>query len=457
MLVELKTTGLKMRGECAMLSYMKKTTILVFLLCLLNLSSFAHAMSYDEERKISQEIITSLDANGLIIYDDEITWPIKMITDRLADHIKSPVYTFNVHVINDRSVNAFTIPDGHIFINIGTLLFAQDLDEIAAVIGHEMGHAQLRHIPQSLQEQKNVTAATIVGVVLGTILSSKNPEAGAAIIFSSLGGGENFKLSYSRSHEHDADDFGTRIIGESGFASSAMNRFLARLGAYSGGSSIPEYLLTHPYSTNRISGQSPDTQGPPHPESHYWTLLASVSGLILQEDEAVQRAQSFPEPYRKLALGIMETKKGRHDKAIKLLEKVDLPQAYAYKGLNLALLGKKDEAYPYLKQFGKSARAQIILADIMEGRGEFDQAVKLLIPYQKQSPEVDYKLGILHQKSSHETLSHVSFARYFFKTGKRKASSYHIDKALVHEKDLDGGIVEELKEMKKYIDKIEQK
>lgn len=438
-----------------MLIYMKKVVALLLMGCVLCLPLLSYAMTYDEERKISQEIITSLDANGLIIYDHEITWPVKMITDRLVDHMKNPVYTFNVHVIRDRSVNAFTIPDGHVFINIGTLLFAKDLDEIAAVIGHEMGHAQLRHIPQALDEQKNVTAATIVGVLLGTIVSAKNPEAGAAMVFSSLGGGENIKLAYSRRHEYDADDFGTRLISDSGFSPSAMNRFLVRLNAYSGGADIPEYLLTHPYSTNRISGQSPDVQKS-NPDSYYWNLYASVNGLLLPEEEAIQRSAEIPGPYRNLSLGLMETRKGRHDKALALLKDIDLPLANAYKGLNLALMGKKNEAYPYLKQFGSSARSQIVLADIMEGRGEFDQAIAVILPFQKQDTSVDYKLGILYQKSSHQKLSHVSFARYFFKTGKHKAALHHITKALEHEKELDGNVVDELKEMKKYIGKIEK-
>ncbi len=432
---------------------MRKTVCLLLITCIISLPRLSYAMTYDEERKISQEIITNLDANGLIVYDHEITWPVKMITERLADHVKSPVYTFTIHVISDRSINAFTIPDGHIFINVGTLLFARDIDEIAAVIGHEMGHAQQRHIPQTLEEQKAVTAASIVGVLLGTLVSAKNPEAGAALVFSSLGGGENFKLAYSRSHEYDADDFGTRLISDSGFSPSAMNRFLSRLNAYSGGSNIPEYLLTHPHSTNRISGQSPDVQKP-KPDSYYWNLHASISGLLLPEEEAVQRSATIPEPYRNLSLGLLETRKGRHDKALALLKDVDLPLANAYKGLNLALMGKKDEAYPYLKQFGNSARSQIVLSEIMEERGEFDQAVAVILPFQKQDASVDYRLGILYQKASKQSLSHVSFARYFFKTAKHKAALHHITKALENEKDLDAHVVDELKEMKEYVGKV---
>lgn len=437
-----------------MLNLMKKALSVLIMVGFICLPWTAYGMNFEEEHKIAQEVMTYLDAQGLIVYDREISWPVKMIADRLADHVKNPMYTFNVHVIMDRSVNAFTIPDGQIFINVGTLLFAKDIDEIAAVIGHEMGHAQMRHIPQSLAEQKEVTAASIVGVILGALLSTKNPQAGAALVYSSLGGSQNIQLAYSRRHELDADEFGNQLLSSSGFEPSAMNRFLVRLGAFSGQSSIPEYLLTHPYAMNRISGQSPDIQKS-KPDSYYWSLYASVSGLILPVDEAAQRAKGIPDPYKNLTLAMVETRKGKNDKALDLLKGVELPLAYSYKGLNLYRMGKKDEAYPYLKQYGNSADTQIALADIMEGKGEFNQAVTVLLPFQKQNIQVDYKLGILYEKSSRKALSHVSFARYFLKTGKYKATLYHIDKALEEKKDLEGAVADELKEMKEFVKKIE--
>jgi tetratricopeptide (TPR) repeat protein len=231
-----------------------------------------------------------------------------------------------------------------------------------------------------------------------------------------------------------------------------MNRFLVRLGPFSGGADIPEYLLTHPHITNRISGQTKDTPDP-RPDERYWTLYASVTGLVLPEDEALQRAKGIPEPYRRLALGLVETRKGRHAQALNHLKGLDLPLAKAYTGLNLAMSGRQDEAYPLLKSYGVSARTRMPLAEIMEGRGEFDEAISILAPYQGQNIQVDYKLGLLYQKASRKALSHASFARYFFHTGKYKASLYHVDQALELEKDLDPAIARDLKEMKKLIGK----
>jgi tetratricopeptide (TPR) repeat protein len=181
-------------------------------------------------------------------------------------------------------------------------------------------------------------------------------------------------------------------------------------------------------------------------------------GLLLSSDEGTQRAQALPDPYRKLTLAMIETRKGGSSKALEMLKGVDLPLANTYRGLNLALMGKKDEAYPLLKKYGgSSTRAQMALADIMESRGEYDQAIQLLLPYQKQDIQVDYKLGLLNEKSKHETAAHVDFARYFFKTGKPQAAIFHIDKAMANKKDLEPGVEDELKEMKDFIKKAMEK
>ena len=446
-------TRIHQHGKHAMDNYIKKI-ILVMVLIVLGVSPVL-ALSYEKEREIAGEFVTYLDSHNLIIYDQEITWTLQMLMDRLVDHITGPVYPFKIHVVKDRSVNAFAIPDGNIFINVGTLLFVKDLDELAAVIGHEIGHAQMRHIAEQFEARKKISTATIVGIIAGTLLSAANPEVGAALVYSSMGGSENIRLAYSRSNEYAADEFGRNLMKASGLDPSGMTRFLIRMQTFTGGVNAPEYLLTHPYTENRISSISVEP-GDPKPDRRYWTLYASVIGLMLSDEEATSRTNTLPEPYRSLALGIIKTRKGAHDEALALLDNIDLPLAYAYKGINLYQLGKKDEAYPYLKNYGKSAQAKIALAEIMETKGQIDPAISILTPYQKQNTRVDYKLGILYKKSNKPALSHVSFARYFFKTNKYKASIYHIDKALEFEKGLDKNYVDEIKEIKKFIQKQEQ-
>ncbi len=420
--------------------------LLIFMAVPLNM---AHAIGYGDEKKTARDFVNLLEANNLIIHDQAITWTVQQISDRLADHIKEPIYTFKVYVIKDRSVNAFSIPDGDIFINLGLLLFIQDLDELSAVIGHEMGHCQLRHYSKDVESQKKITAATILGVLAGTLLSTKNPEAGAAMVLSSVGGSENVRLAYSREHEYAADNFSKEINIASGVDPSGMSRFLIRLRTFFGSMDIPEYLLTHPYTENRIMNMKEDS-GKPVPNNNYWMLYASVAGLYLTEDEVNTRSNHIPEPYKSLALGLIQTRLGNNSQALKLLQDVDLPLAHEYRGLNLYTLGKNAEAYPLLKEYAKSDVSTVALAEIFQNRGEFDDAIKTLLPLQSQSVRVDYTLGTLYEKTKKTALAHVSFARYFFKTENPKACLYHIDEAL-KTKDLPKETLAELKMMKDMI------
>jgi len=432
-----------------------KRFIIALLVLLAIPEGAAWAMTYEDERTVARDFINLLEANSLIVHDAEITWPIQMIAEKLADHVREPMYHFTVHVVRDRSINAFTIPDGHIFVNLGLLLFAQDLDEVAAVIGHEMGHGQLRHIPENYDTQFRLNTATILGVLAGTLLSSKNPEAGAAMIFSSLGGTENIRLAFSRQHEFSADEFGRSLLKTSSIDPSAMPRFLVRLNAFSGASGIPEYLLTHPFTQNRIANLGEDP-GKPAPDAAYWTLSACIAGLVLPGGEAGMRTSQLPEPYRSLGEALSHTRNGNHVQALAQLEKIDLSVAKAYRGLNLHALGRNDQAFPLLKEHARSARTRTALAEILQERGEFDEAIRVLEPYQGQSLRVDYTLGILYEKARKKALSHFSFGRYFYRTENYPASLFHIETALKDKGDLPREVVEELTTMQDMIGKKQQ-
>ena len=434
--------------------YMKRLVLALFIFGTV-LTGQVTAMTYEDERTTARDFINLLEANNLLVHDAEIDVPVQMVMEKLADHIKNPVYHFKVHVVRDRSINAFAIPDGHIFVNLGLLLFAQDIDEVAAVIGHEMGHAQLRHIPENYDTQFKLNTATILGVLAGTLLSSKNPEAGAAMIFSSLGGTENIRLAYSRQHELAADEFGRNLLDVSGIDHAAMQRFLIRLNAFSGTSGVPEYLLTHPFTQNRIANIGGDP-GKPKPDAAYWTLSACIAGLTLPSGEADMRSKTMPEPYKSLTLALSYTRTGNYTQALVLFEKIDLNVARAYQGLTLYSLGRKDEAYPLLKEYAMSARTRTALAEILQERGEFEEAIKVLQPYRGQNVRVDYTLGILYEKEQKTALSHSSFGRYFYRTENYSASLYHIEAALKDKDNLPHDVVEELKSMDDMIRKKQQ-
>ncbi len=437
-----------------MLFIMKKLVAMIAIFLYLEAGT-AHAMTYEDENKIANDFISYLDSRGLIIHDVEITGKLQSIADQLSDQIKNPVYSFRIHLVKDRSINAFAIPGGQIFINLGTLLFVRDTNELAGVIGHEMGHCQLRHIPEDMETQKRISMATLLGVLAGTILSAKNPEVGSALIYSSLGGSQNIRLKYSRKHEFEADEFSRNILPLAGFDPSGLTRFLIRLRTYEGTYGIPEYLLTHPYAEQRIA--SIDRQpGKPKPDGRYWSLYSSTIAYLLPLEEARSRAAELPDMYKRFVLGVVATRSGMYRKALTYLKGIDLPQAYEWYGIALYHMGEYKSALPYLENYEISARSRLAIACILDRQGKPQQAIKVLQPFQRYHPRIAYLLGNLYDKTGRQTKAHVAYARYFYYTGHYKSCYYHIRQALDNKGKLDDSTKDELVDMLKEIKRIEK-
>jgi predicted Zn-dependent protease len=430
--------------------YMKRALIMFALI--LAWTSDVFAVGYEKEHEISKDVDAYLEAEGYILHDSEAAWIVQSLADQLSDHIKDRLYNIKVQIVKDSSINAFAITDGHIYINSGTLLFVKDMDELAAVMAHEMGHCQLRHIPNSMDNQTKITAASVIGMILGAVVTVANPAIGSAILMSSLGGAQNMSLAYTRMQEKEADEFARRLMKESNMDPSAMARFLIRLRTYTDASNIPQYMLTHPYTQDRIAAVGEDPS-PPRPDSRYWLLYSTVIGGLMNEKEIKIRSAGMPEVYLNLALGISNARNGRFKESLADLQNNDLPQARGWIGVDYYYLNEKEKAYPYLKSDSRNPVAAAALADIMLEKGQYDEAIAILLPFSSQSPRAAYTLGVLYEKKGKEGLSHFSFAKYFLATGNIGACMHHVNMALM-DKTLDDDTKSQIKAMKDTVSKF---
>jgi predicted Zn-dependent protease len=431
---------------------MRKT--LIILAVLIVWASNVFAVGYEQEREISRDVDAYLEAEGYILHDSEAAWIVQSLADQLSDHIKDRIYNIKVQIVKDPSINAFAITDGHIYINSGTLIFAKDMDELAAVLAHEMGHCQLRHIPNSMDNQTKLTAASVVGVILGAIVTAANPAVGSAILLSSIGGAQNMSLAYTRMQEAEADSFAIRLLKESNMDPSAMGRFLIRLRTYTDTSNIPQYMLTHPYTQDRIAAIGEDPSEP-KPDSRYWLLYSTVIGGLMNDKEIKLRSTGMPEIYLNLALGISNARNGKFKESLSELKDNELPQARGWIGIDYYYLNEKEKAYPYLKSDLKNPVAVNALADIMMDKGQYDEAIATLLPFSSQSPRAAYTLGVLYEKKGKDGLSHFSFAKYFLSTRNLAACMHHINIALT-DKTLDEDTKNQIKSMKDTVSKLQK-
>jgi predicted Zn-dependent protease len=154
-------------------------------------------------------------------------------------------YQYSFYLLADRkTVNAFALPGGQVFVTEALLGLLEKDDEVAAVLGHEVGHVLARHSAEHLAKEqltRNLIGAFVVGSGGGY---------DSAQIAQLVGSFVNMK--YGRDDELEADSLGLRLSREAGFDPRAMISVMQKLEKASGGSRQPEFASTHPSPANRV-------------------------------------------------------------------------------------------------------------------------------------------------------------------------------------------------------------
>lgn len=200
-----------------------------------------------------QEIMLGLDGRNYMIQKSGGLYPDKQVQDYIdligkkivqnSDARKSP-YNYEFHVLADpNTVNAFAMPGGQIFITAGLLKRLENENQIAGVLGHEVGHVVARHSAAQMAKQELtqglVGAASVAG---GDINSAQYAQM--------IGNMVNMK--YGREDELESDELGVRFMIQAGYDPNALIGVMRVLDASSGGRSQPEFSSTHPSPSNRI-------------------------------------------------------------------------------------------------------------------------------------------------------------------------------------------------------------
>lgn len=156
-----------------------------------------------------------------------------------------------ITVIDTTRVNAFALPGGQILILRGLLDLAEDGDELAAVLGHEIAHVALRH-PTVLTLRESATAA-LIGLLLGDVTGGTALAGLGQVLLST---------AYTREAETAADALGAEMIAQAGLDTGAPARILRRLKDAQG--DLPEilaFLSTHPPLEKRAHAVAAPTPG----------------------------------------------------------------------------------------------------------------------------------------------------------------------------------------------------
>lgn len=164
--------------------------------------------------KVRDKILNS----GQVDFKDEFDWRLRIIHD-------------------DSTLNAFCTPGGYIYIYTGILKFLDSEDEFAGVLGHEIGHADMRHSTRQMTKMFGVSV--LVSIIAGD-------KAMLSQVTQALVG-----LKFSREHENEADERSVMYLCPTDYNASAGGEFFKKITEM-GGATPPEFLSTHPNPEDRI-------------------------------------------------------------------------------------------------------------------------------------------------------------------------------------------------------------
>jgi predicted Zn-dependent protease len=163
---------------------------------------------------------------------------------------KSP-YRFEFHLLDDpKTINAFALPGGQIFITEGLLKRLSTEGELAGVLGHEAGHVVGRHGAEHIAKEQltqGLTGAAVLATYDPNDPSSRNSSAVALMI------GQLVTMKFGRGDELEADRLGVRLMGEAGYDPRSMIALMQILEKSAQGPRPPEFFSTHPNPENRIA------------------------------------------------------------------------------------------------------------------------------------------------------------------------------------------------------------
>lgn len=198
------------------------------------------SISVEQEEQLGEYIMDAFLEGQVLVQDSTVDSAIWAIKSRLLQQIDSTPYEYHFYVVDNEMVNAVTFPGGNIVVFTGLLKFCTTPEEAAAVIAHEIGHVEQRHVVDKLVTELGLSF--VIAVVTGgdaTLIHELSRTALSSV--------------FSRGQESEADDFGMKLLEESSIDPRSLATFFRKMNSENMDyNEYFEWIMSHPHNNSRI-------------------------------------------------------------------------------------------------------------------------------------------------------------------------------------------------------------
>lgn len=199
---------------------------------------------------MGQQYAAQINQQLPIVQDPEINRYINVLGDSIARLTsRTDIPDWHFYIVDSKEVNAFAVPGGFVYVNRGLIERTQKMDQLAGVLGHEIGHVVRRHSIKQMQQQQGANIGVTLACVLTSVCNNQASQAAIQV------GGTALFAKFSRTDEAEADEEGVRNTVRAGISPNGIPDMFEILieERQRNPSSVENWFATHPLEEDRIA------------------------------------------------------------------------------------------------------------------------------------------------------------------------------------------------------------
>ncbi len=220
----------------------------IFIPFALIIGATACGISTQQEVQMGQEEAAQINQQLPLVRDAEINRYINLLGDQIASRTSRADLDWRFYVVDAAEVNAFAVPGGYVYVNRGLVERTDRMDELAGVLGHEIGHVVLRHTVKQMEKMQGANIGVTLACVLTNVCNSGLAQAGINIA------GTAVFAKFSRGDEAEADAQAVKNTVAAGIDPHGVITMFEKLIAErkSRPDAVSAFFATHPGEEDRI-------------------------------------------------------------------------------------------------------------------------------------------------------------------------------------------------------------